>query len=165
MPAKTKTKKAKITCKHCGLGTTNKDKICAKCKAHIERLKKEKEKAKERQKKAKTEAKAKAKKADARVKEREAKTNAKAKAKAKKAIKASQKRSADYIAKNMLTPSERRKVARLTRTGRIATTPKLTGRTQKTPPRSAKKSKQTGYVYRFSKTKGNIRYVGVAGKV
>ena len=143
MSAKTKTKKAKITCKHCGLGTTNKDKICAKCKAHIKRMQK----------------------ADERVKAREAKTNAKAKAKAKKAIKASQKRSAKYIAKNMLTPSERRKVARLTRTGRIATTPKLTGRTQKTPPRTAKKSKQTGYVYRFSKTKGNIRYVGVAGKV
>ena len=143
MPTKTKTKKAKITCKHCGLGTTNKDKICAKCKAHIKRMQK----------------------ADERVKAREAKTNAKAKAKAKKAIKASQKRSAKYIAKNMLTPSERRKVARLTRTGRIATTPKLTGRTQKTPPRTAKKSKQTGYVYRFSKTKGNIRYVGVAGKV
>ena len=66
-------KKAKITCKHCGLGTTNKDKICAKCKAHIERLQK----------------------ADARVKAREAKTNAKA----KKAIKASQKRSAKYRAK------------------------------------------------------------------
>ena len=136
-------KKAKITCKHCGLSTTNKDKICAKCKAHIKRLQK----------------------ADARVKAREAKTNAKAKAKAKKAIKASQKRSVKYIAKNMLTPSERRKKVRLTRTGRIATTPKLTGRTQKTPPRTAKKSKQTGYVYRFSKTKGNIRYVGVAGKV
>lgn len=143
MSTKTKTKKAKITCKHCGLGTTNKDKICAKCKAHIKRLQK----------------------ADARVKAREAKTNAKAKAKAKKAIKASQKRSAKYIAKNMLTPSERRKKVRLTRTGRIATTPRLTGRTQKTPPRTAKKSKQTGYVYRFSKTKGNIRYVGVAGKV
>lgn len=138
-----KKKKTKITCKHCGLGTTNKDKICAKCKAHIKRLKK----------------------ADERAKARDAKTNAKAKAKYQRAKKSSEKRSAKYIAQNMLTPSQRRKKARLTRTGRIATTPKLTGRTQKTPPRTAKKSKQTGYVYRFSKSKGNIRYVGVAGKV
>lgn len=138
-----KTKKVKIVCKHCGLGTTNKDKVCAKCKAHIKRMKK----------------------ADERGKARNAKINAKAKSKAQRAIKASQKRSAKYIAQNMLTPSQRRRRVRLTRTGRISTTPKLTGRTQKTPPRTAKKSKQTGYVYRFSKIKGNIRYVGVAGKV